>query len=195
MKTPRKEKKNLWKISSAFCKAWVMLPSVFEWALVINQGLLWPNQGWPLITSSALSVCLCRLSLSIGSRWPSFVWCCVRKNKSKHPPAGEKGTSVNMVRYAHIFPLFVSFSVFYFPYVPSRRIADFICLYVNDARVPFDIQSWTPWANLTPDCMRSIAFPAMETVSLCVNIHENQPRLQVVQYGLLNYILVLWNEI
>lgn len=39
------------------------------------------------------------------------------------------------------------------------------CLCVCDSRAPFDTQNWTLWANLTPGCMRSIAFLAMETVS------------------------------
>lgn len=110
--TWRKKRRKVcqWRTSSALAKTRVTLHSMFDWALVINQGLLCPNQSWMLIVSMC-SECVYVLSLSTGSCWPSSLWCCVRKSKSKHPPAGEKGTSVNMVRH--------DFLSFYSPPSPS----------------------------------------------------------------------------
>lgn len=85
---------------SVLTKTWVILYSLFDWALVVNQGLLCPNEIWMLIVLYLCALCVYVLSLSTG--WPSSLWCCVRKSKTKHPPAGEKGTSVNMVRHAFI---------------------------------------------------------------------------------------------
>lgn len=102
----------------------------------MNQGLSWPNRGWMLDVDKIFLLCVCvrRRSLSVGFCWPSSVWYCVRKSKSKHPPAGEKGTSVNMVRCAYNFLPLPSPVLSPSPSMILNKHT-FMCLHVFFARV------------------------------------------------------------